>query len=1367
MLSMLHHISVESQLLKAVKHSGCVDVGNGDILSLSCLLDSGALHASYIRKKFVEDNYDTLHKYVRPCKSQVTLADKNTIIDIEETLKIPVTLKSASGHIYNIDIDFMVMESLGEEAIIGLPSLVGPLLPLFIESLQAVANGWLTPTDPPITGGPNQKDLNVIIENPWTFMDETAIEDDETPLPCAFTGPLHFLTMSRQEALDEYHALFETHIDKGMLESTSIVSLLKEFDIVFVPTKWTGVVGIDPLEFNWKKDMPQKMMPRARPVNPRLMENAKAEFDRLKKYFYVPSTSPVASCLVIAPKATAPYIRFCGDYATMVNHYIETGHYPIPHVFHSLEKISKFKKFFDLDMSNSFHQFPLAEKTRRLLSIQTPWGQYEPLFLPEGVPPASGILQKFVYEVFADFEDWIIVIFDNFLVLANDYKDGFEKLSLVLARCRDKNLVLKFTKSWIGFDSVEFFGYKCSFQTYCLTDKRKDSILQIPMPVSVKTMQSFLGCSLFFSKFVPNFSERTAPLHDMTHKTFVWDKKTWTKDYPQIFDDFKQLLLQAVTLHYPDYEKPWILRVDASDLGVGYVLLQLIDDALVPILFGSKKFSEQASRWDAFNKEAYAIYFGVKDNEYYLRPVPFQLDGDHRNLAWMETSVVPKVIRWRIYLQGFTFVFNHISGKKNVVADWQSRLFNIFSSVASTSPDEVVNKLYRLTRSSMKSVDARVSNTQIVPHSPPTVSVKTKAVIDTAPLLSEDFPIGDPPNGDRSEDVSMTREKMLQASHGGRSGHFGVRRTWSILNEKFPGHGISYAQISEFISECVICQKIRLGMTNVIVPVVRHLKTSGPRRVVGIDYISLEPDDYHMIGAYVARDHFSKIIFIYAVREQSSVNAATTLFLYSIYYGCFDYLISDPGTEFTSALVAELNTWYGIHHRVSLVDRHQSNGIEGGNKDFLRHIRAFLCETRFKKRWSEPNIVGWCTFLMNKFADAETGISPYTLVFGSDAAKQFTLPVGRINPSTASSYLRILDEDLEVVKKYSLQFQNELVKKRVDPEFKQNMFQKGDLVLFEFPKDKPLPSKLNGKYAGPFEVLNQVKNDVTCRHCATGKTSEFFVGSLQLFIGNAEDAHRIAMIDADQFKVDLIFAYKGDPMQRMSMEFLVRFADQQEIWLPWSQDLFDNVQYEEFIRLVPALFPLLLSLRESKNVIATLNKTRITAVRPGEEVLIDIRCYGADWYDSLPIPDRHTKTFVAPHVFGIHVSNGLKIYVTCPLLQREMIVNHLFVKQYGISVRSLTDHIVIDSAFVSLYPTLLNPEVQERSASDYQYLVGKSYIDDDDNRKYEVTKVYTDRRRFIVAEVKRIKVPYSASQLVHTPFHIADVERMYIASNHL
>jgi hypothetical protein len=1355
---MLHHISVESRLLKAVKHKGVVELSSGVALSLDCLLDSGALHSSYIRKSFVVDNIDILHTHIRPQKSQVSLADKNTIINIEEVLEVPVTFKGPLGEEYMVEICFMIMESLGEEAIVGLPILVGPLLPLFVDSLKSAANNLADNLVDSSTklSAKSDANLSVIIEKPWTFVDETAIEDDETPLPCAFTDPLYFLTVSRQEALDDFHALFDTHIDPRMLAETDIVNLLKEFDTVFVPVKWSGVLGMEPLEFNWKEGMPQKMMPKARSVNPKLMENARKEFERLRTYFYIPSTSPVASCLVIAPKATAPHIRFCGDYATMINHWMETGHYPIPHVFRSLEKISKFKVFVDLDMSNSFHQFPLAEKTRRLLSIQTPWGQFEPLFLPEGVPPASGVLQKFVYEVFADFQEWTIVIFDNFLILANDHQDAFEKLALVLARCKERNMVLKFAKSWIGFESCEFFGYKCSYQSYCLTDKRKESILKIPMPISVKGMQSFLGCALFFSKFVPNYSERTAPLHDMTHKNFVWEKSTWKKDYQKIFENFKLLLLEAVSLYYPDYDQPWILRVDASDLGVGFVLLQLVDDVLRPILFGSKKFSEQAMRWDTFNKEAFALYYGVKECEYYLRPVHFTLEGDHRNLAWMEASIVPKVIRWRVYLQGFSFVFNHIAGKKNVVADWQSRLFALFFTEV-FSADMLPNTQGILKTSSdqqLSHLSQQLSNNLAISCQLSHVSSESAAAQGSAPDVKEEI-------------MHITRDDMLRTVHGGmkgRSGHFGVRKTWMLLNEKFPGHGISYAQITDWILACGICQKIRLGMSQTLIPIVRHLKTTGPRRVAGIDFLSLEPDDYGMIGVYVVRDHFTKILFISAAKEQSAVNAATALFLYSVYYGCFDYLMSDPGSEFTSAVLEELNSWYGIHHRVSLTDRHESNGVEGANKEILRHIRAFLCETRLKRRWSEPNVIGWCTFLMNKFNDSETGISPYTLLFGSDSARHFKIPTSSLNPTTASAYLKALDADLEIVREFSSRFQAGIAEKRTGEQPKQNLFQKGDYVLFAYPVDKPLPSKLNGKYAGPFEVISHVKNEVSCRHCATGKVSEFYSGDLKLFVGDSAEAIRLAMIDADQFQVDSILAYKGNPMLRTSMEFLVRFSDKQEIWIPWSEDLFDTVQYEEFVRLIPPLFPLLLRVRETNKEITRLNKSPIVEIEPGNSALIDIRCYGDSWYDALPIPDKHLNTYVVKHTFGKLSSNATKIDVTCAPLNRSFTADHLFVKQYCLGARSRNNLVEIDAKFITEHPSLLNPEVQERSASDYQYLVGKTYIDDEDLRTYEVTKVYVNVNKFIVANVKWVRKPYSTSKPLSTPIHIADVERMFIAS---
>ena len=36
---------------------------------------------------------------------------------------------------------------------------------------------------------------------------------------------------------------------------------------------------------------------------------------------------------------------------------------------------------------------------------------------------------------------------------------------------------------------------------------------------------------------------------------------------------------------------------------------------------------------------------------------------------------MPKIVRWRIYLQSFNFKLKHIAGKKNIIADWLSRTF--------------------------------------------------------------------------------------------------------------------------------------------------------------------------------------------------------------------------------------------------------------------------------------------------------------------------------------------------------------------------------------------------------------------------------------------------------------------------------------------------------------------------------------------------------------------------------------------------------------------------------------------------------------------------------------------------------------------
>lgn len=1213
----------DSTIIESVRQESVLVFGSNNLhCKVVALLDSGALQASYIRSSIIDKHRDSLGPSLVPAHGRVVLANQVTGIDITEMLKANMYMKSPSGVDYYFQVDLLIMQDLAEDVILGLPTIISSLLPLFVENLSQAKLRLESSTE--VEG--NLLKFNQIIQQPWQQpLEEEAPEDEDIPNPCSFAAPLQYMMMSREEAINQLYLEMDDHVAPEFAQSTKVLDLIKDIGIdVFIPVKWEGIKGVPPIEFNWKEGMPARVKPNPRPLNPKLYENAKLEFDRLKTYFYQKSDSPIASCLVIAPKATKPFIRFCGDYATMVNKFIETGNYPIPHVFHSLEKISKFKVFLDIDLTNSFHQFLLGEKTRRLLSVQTPWGQFEPLFLPEGVPPASGILQQTMVEIFSDFESWTIAIFDNLLVLCNNYEDAYVKLEKILLRCKERNLVLKFSKTFLGFSSVDFFGYRCEYGSYGLTDKRKASIKEIPFPKSLKEMQRFLGCAIFFTKFMPNFSILTAHLHDMTRKDFSWDRSSWTRDYQGIFEAFKDELLKATSLYYPDYNLEWILRVDASESGVGFVLIQVSTDGInQPIIFGSKKFTSASSRWDMFCKEAFAQYFGIKSCEYWLRGKIFTLEGDHANLQWIEQSLVPKVIRWRIYMQGFSFKFNHIAGRTNIIADWQSRLFN--------------------------------------------VSLESDAI-----------------------PTFHTRLEMLQSVHGGRSAHLGARKTWLLLNSKYPGHGISFAEVSEYISECTTCQKVRHSMTEVLVPIVRHLKNPGPRRVVGIDYLSLAKDKNGNIGVYVTRDHHSKLIQLYPTSNQSALNAATALFIYAITYGLFDTVMTDPGSEFTSSMLETLNAWFGVHHRISLTDRHQSNGVEGGNKEILRHLRALVCDERIKDRWSDPTVIGWISFIMNSFNDSESGASPYDLTFGSKARKNFDFPKNVLDRSNASDFLKLLDDDLDTIRSAALTYQQDQVNKRVDSDFKQNQFQAGDFVLFRHSDSKPLPDKLIGKYSGPYTVIKQEKNDVDCRHCALGKISTFHVENLKLFIGDASEAFKIAMADADQYEVDVFLAYRGDPMKRKQMQFLVRFRDSSEVWLPWSEDLFATIAYEDYCRSVSALFPLLYRLQELKIIIKELNLKPINEVQPDDVAYVDLRSYGSDWYEGLNLPNADFASYVLLCTYGQWQSpQHLKIELRCPLFKEKYEVDHVYVKQHGMCSELLPTMTLVNLDFAKTYPQVL------------------------------------------------------------------------------
>ena len=289
--------------------------------------------------------------------------------------------------------------------------------------------------------------------------------------------------------------LIDSHVTDEMKKTCpQILKLLrsKQAQDVFAPSEWNGML-VPAVDRIIKGTLPNRMCTRARPVRRELFETAKKEFERLQKYFYEESNSPIASPLVIAPKATAPFIRFCGDYRE-VNEHISIPQQPKLIVQYEITKAAKFQIYVDLDMANSFHQIPISQEFSDILSVQTPWGLYRPKFLPEGVGPASGALQHIVREIFKEYEDWTVVIFDNFLILANDYQDAYKKLKLILDKCAKYKIVLKMKKSWIGVKTVTFFGFEITHGRWKLSDERKHAIDAMPCQGDAKISWC---CALF------------------------------------------------------------------------------------------------------------------------------------------------------------------------------------------------------------------------------------------------------------------------------------------------------------------------------------------------------------------------------------------------------------------------------------------------------------------------------------------------------------------------------------------------------------------------------------------------------------------------------------------------------------------------------------------------------------------------------------------------------------------------------------------------------------------------------------------------------------------------------------------------------
>ena len=1261
------------------QHNTMLQDTYNDTVVVKVLFDTGALCANYASKNLINDIRLRLHDNdITKQRTRISLADDSKKITSDEKVRLKFKIKGRNGAFQVYVGHFVAIDMQDNDLIIGLPAILEELWSFFKAQIECTRQNKS-----------NQLELlhldeEDMLRKPWELSNsEEAPEEQDVPLPAQFEFASSFLGKSREEAITEYYAMFDEHIDPTFREQTKVVSLLRGKGLdVFIPSNWEGIKGIEPLNLKFKETFPARMKPKARPVNPRLWEAATKEFNRLKGYFYEPSRSPWASCLVIAPKATKPFIRFCGDYS-ILNNFIPTGHYNIPTIRHELDKIIGYKIYLDIDLTNAFHQIPLHPDLAEKLSIQTPWGQYQPKFMPEGIGPGSAVLQETVRQLFGEYE-WAIVIFDNILILAHDCHDGYEKLVIFIDKCRKHNVILKFSKSWFGFKKAHFFGYDCIHNSMELTQDRKQALLEIPFPIDgnrCKKIRSLLGVGVMFAPFVPHYSNLVANLTDMTKSTFDWTETTWKHDYRLQFTKFKQGLQQACALFYPDYSLDWILRTDASDYGIGSVLLQVFvtpegNKVLQPIAFFSKKFSTQALNWPTIEKEGYAIYIATKKFAYYLVGKDFVIETDHNNLRWMEASEVPKIVRWRIYLQSFSFLIRHIVGSANTVADAFSRLLLLSHYVTDDGvPEEQVDSF-------LFSILGEVYGDD--------VDDTLAAIFSSSTSSTKGDNIDIHHNVDKK--LKMNLQDIFSEVHNAKDGHWGLRETWKRLNKNFPGHGASMSEISEMVATCPTCQKTRKERKDRLVPIVRSLKPPHSRSAIGIDSLAITPHgaqgETHII---VIVNLFTKFVSLSPAAGSTAHNMAVAVWNYWCNFSCTDMIVSDKGPDLTSTLFRELAQLVGLNHVFSIADRHV-NGSERLIKEAQRHLRAMVYDERIKDVFNDPTLIPSAQYIMNAKVSDETGYSAYELTYGSSDNLYTDLLQKGETTSQTHIFLQRLNATLDTLRTASAEYQAKLVSARLkENPVHVNTYQQGDYVTFDAgPKPHP---KMSCRYKGPYEVVRQYRNDVTCRNLVTGAVVLFSVHDLEpFFVRTAEEALDAAMRDQDQFLVRRIIGYTGDSRTRSKMTFRVEFVDGDIVQLPWSKDL-ECEAYYNFCELHPHLYHLTLDTTMAKRYQTQLRKEPITCVDVGDSVYVDLRFFGDDWYEALGLPDFETSHYVFKFTYThwFHKQSHKKIsgHMDIARAQSYALDGYAVFCWGSCKVLDPTHHVLVDLPLAQQYPTIL------------------------------------------------------------------------------
>ena len=377
---------------------------------------------------------------------------------------------------------------------------------------------------------------------------------------------------------------------------------------------------------------PVKVPPRRIPANYRSEVESQIQ-TMLQEGVIEECSSPWMAPAVFIRKKTGD-IRICVDYREL-NKKTTKDAYPLPRLDEVQDRLSGSTISSTLHLRSGYWQLPVnpADCCKTAFCPGPGLGLFQFCRMPFGLSGAPGSFQRLMDTLFRDFS-FVTTYLDDVLVHSRTAAEHKEHLRTVFSKLESAGLTLNGSKCTIAMYQVKYLGHVFSSNGMEPDQSKTSAVCNWSTPSDTSNLRSFLGLASYYRRYIHNFAEIAAPLHQLTNKGVKFE---WTPSCRSAFNHLKQKLTEAPYPQFGPAAEQFILQTDASATGIGAVLEQ----GGRVVGYASRTLSSAEKNYNVIQRECLAVIFALKQFRHYLLGCKFSLLTDHAPLH--------QVRKWRDY----------------------------------------------------------------------------------------------------------------------------------------------------------------------------------------------------------------------------------------------------------------------------------------------------------------------------------------------------------------------------------------------------------------------------------------------------------------------------------------------------------------------------------------------------------------------------------------------------------------------------------------------------------------------------------------------------------------------------------------------